>query len=472
MDQTEHQLPKIEFTGIIFTVLRSARRLWAWLLLFVLVSTAAFGFAGWYLHTPVYEASVSFTVKVANPLYAGVNIYNEKTAEQMEKTFPYILTSTALKQRVQEYLGIGYVPAVSASVLAGSNIFTMKVRDSDPQRAHQVLEAVMVCYPEVAEFVVGATKLVPLDSSGVPAAPVNPFNLKRLLVLGAAAGFVLWLLFCAVDSLLRTTIRDEEALKELLNIPCLAAVPVTKVLGKMVCPLINRDRSKVGFGEAIRMLRIRADRKMDQMGKKVLMVTSAKPGEGKTTVTVNLAISLAQSGKKVLIVDCDMYNPSVAKALQSKFGKTQHKVSLSRSGMTATLCSIAMKNLFTVVFSGPDGTPPKQIGKEDLAHLIRYADAPFDYIILDTPPCTLIGETVEMAETVDCGIMVIRQDHATRDEILDGVRLLSDSGLPLIGCVFNGVDNRMTPGGYQQGYGHGYGYGYGYGYGGNQEELE
>ena len=478
MEQTENQLPKIEWTGYFFSILRSARRLRVWVLLFVIVTAAMVGLLGWSSHTPVYEASVSFTVKVANPLYAGVNAYNEKTAEQMAKTFPYILTSTALRQRVQEYLDIGYVPAVSAKVHEGSNIFSMSVQNTDPQRAWQVLDAVMVCYPEVAEFVVGATKLVQLDSTGVPSAPVNPFSMKRTLIYGAAAGFLLWLAFCAVDAFLRTTIRDEEALKKLLNLPCLCSVPVTKVLGKMLCPLVSRDRSKVGFGESIRMLRIRVERKMEQMDKKVVMVSSARPGEGKTTVTVNLAISMVQSGKKVLIVDCDMYNPSVARALQGKFGKSRQKIPLTGSGMTANLCSIAMKNLYTVVFGSSDGSPPRQITKEDLTQLIQYVQGPFDCIILDTPPCSLIAETVEVAEVADCGILVIRQDYSSKDQILDGVRLLADSGLPLIGCVFNGVDGRMTPGGYQYGYGYGYGYGrsygygYGYGYGADEESVK
>ena len=113
------------------------------------------------------------------------------------------------------------------------------------------------------------------------------------------------------------------------------------------------------------------ERKMEQMDKKVVMVSSARPGEGKTTVTVNLAISMVQSGKKVLIVDCDMYNPSVARALQGKFGKSRQKIPLTGSGMTANLCSIAMKNLYTVVFGSSDGSPPRQITKEDLTQLIQ-----------------------------------------------------------------------------------------------------
>jgi capsular exopolysaccharide synthesis family protein len=234
-------------------------------------------------------------------------------------------------------------------------------------------------------------------------------------------------------------------------------------------PLISRESSKSGFAEAIRMLRLRIEKKLEQSDKKVLMVTSAKPGEGKTTVTVNLGISLAHSGKKVLIIDCDMFKPSAAKALQSRFGTGKVKIPLPESGMTATVCGIAVKNLYTVVFSGPGGTAPKQIGTADLKYLLKYVKGPFDCILLDTPPCALIGETMEVAEAADYGLLVVRQDYVSKNKILEGTRLLADCGLPLMGCVFNGIEGRLTPGGYHYGYGYGYGYGYshsyGYGYG-------
>lgn len=295
MEQTDHQ---IDLTSLILWVCRSARRLWLWLLPFVLVAAAVFGFVTWNRYHPVYEASVSFTVKVANPLYARVNAYNEKAAEQMEKTFPYILTSSALRQRVQEYLGTDYVPQVSATVVGKSNIFVMKTHASDPEYANQVLEAVIACYPQVAEFVIGDTDLVRLDATGVPAAPINPFQWSRTLLRGAAIGFALWLLLCVADAMLRATVLSEEDLNSLLNVPCLCSIPATKVLDRMTCPLISSDRGKVGFGESIRMLRLRTEKLMEQLDKKVLMVSSANSDEGKTTVTTNLAISLAQSGKK------------------------------------------------------------------------------------------------------------------------------------------------------------------------------
>ena len=462
MDQTDNQLPPLDLLGFLIRILRRGRRLWVWGVVFVSLGAGIACAAGKMRYTPVYEASVSFTVSVANPLYSDIRIYNTKTAEQMASTFPYILTSTALQQRVKEHLGISDMPQVSASVISNSNIFALSVQDTDPQHAYDVLHGIIANYPEIAEFVVGPTRLIELDSSGIPTVPVHAFRMYRVLVMGGVAGFVLWFAVCLLYSATRTTIHNEGELKKLLNLPCYSNIPNTKVVGKkLTCPLVTKDRGKVGFGEAVRMLRMRTDREMSQSGKKVLMVSSARPGEGKTTVSVNLAISLVQIGKKVLIIDCDMYNPSVAKALQSRFGRGISKLPLGNSGQTASLHGIAMTNLYTVVFSGQNGKAPRQINAAELEQLIKYTKNAFDYVILDTPPCSLLADTAELAEVADCGILVIRQDYASREQILDCARLLTDSGLPLIGCVMNGIESKLGPGGYKYGYGYGYGYSYG-----------
>jgi AraC-like DNA-binding protein len=152
--------------------------MWALLLVLVLVCASGLSFLRYRSFSPVYEASASFTIKVANPLHATVETYNRETAEQMAKTFPYILTSGVLQQRIREYLGVSYVPSISAKAMESANIFTLTVRDSDPQRAHDVLNAAIACYPEISDFVVGPTVFYLLDETGIPTEPVNEMDLE------------------------------------------------------------------------------------------------------------------------------------------------------------------------------------------------------------------------------------------------------------------------------------------------------
>ena len=119
----------------------------------------------------------------------------------------------------------------------------------------------------------------------------------------------------------------------------------------------------------------------------------------------------------------------------------------------------------SVIPGGPGGRADYAtlMSQGRMAQLIESCRNHYDYVILDTPPCSLLADAAEVAELAECGLMVIRQDYAARDQILDGVQRLSDGKLTMIGCALNNVRKTMT-GSYGYGYGYG-GYGYGYGYG-------
>ena len=179
------------------------------------------------------------------------------------------------------------------------------------QQAYDVLYAVVECYPEVAEFVLGPTSMVLLDESGVPEEPTNDYNPVRSAVEGAMKGAVIWVVLVGLLAAARKTVHTEEDLQALLNCPCLGALPATKVVGKNATnPLAFYDHGKYGFMEANHLLSLHLEREMKDKQKKVLLVSSAAPNEGKTTVAANIAISMAQNGNRVLLIDCDLRNPS------------------------------------------------------------------------------------------------------------------------------------------------------------------
>ena len=459
MDSEVKEQQKIDLSLLIGDITREAKRLLVWGLVLVFagsVLVTAFSYNAYY---PVYEASASFTVKVANPLYASVSSYNIKTAEQMAATFPYILTSGVLQERVKEHLGISSLPQVSVSASSGSSIITLRVRDADPQRAYDVLNAVIEYYPEIAEFVVGATVLVMLDESGVPTQPVSSFSFRGPALKGAAVCFTAWAVLVVLLALTRNTVHNEEELRYVISAPCLGQVPAVKVPSGQHCPLLHKNRSRGGFGESIRLLRLRVEKAMQEQGRKVLLISSAIPGEGKTTVSVNLAVSLAKKGNKVLLIDCDLRNPSVAKVLNVE---NEHALSEYLDGKLSEedmLRPTEVKNLFVFAGLGAGNNSSRRF-RERTGQLIQGARSVFDYIILDTPPCSLLADAAEIADLAECGLMVIRQDFASRDQMLDGIRSLSEGKLPIIGCALNNMRRNVSGD---------YGYGYGYGYGENTD---
>ena len=461
-EHTENTAAGIDLRVLLADVLRVAKRMLALLLPLVVVACGLFAWRTHSSYRPVYQASASFTVSVTNPLYSDVRTYNTATAEQMQKTFPYILTSGALSDVVKEQLGLSSLPSISATVLANTNIFTLTVTSDDPQLAYDVLNAVITYYPNIAEFVVGPTQLSPLDESGLPTEPVNSISYRSAVKRGVFAGVAVWAVIVLLLAVTRTTVHSEKELEQLINLRCLGILPMSRRFRKnsmgTSCPLLTKDNDNYGFGESVRLLRIRTEKELHERQCKVMLVTSAIPGEGKTTVSSNLAVALAHKGKKTLLVDCDLRNPSVA----GVFGLDGAEKGLSdylqgAAKAREVIRQMETENLFVLPGGKPagDGTALLHaMGK--LRSLLEEVRSQYDAIILDTPPSALLVDAAELAQLADGAIMVIRQNFASRSQILDGVQMLADGGVPLIGCVLNGAERGLLRGG-----SHYYGY-YGY----------
>ena len=153
---------RIDLYGLLREFFRMLGRTWIWVLILAVLGGGLFYVRDYRAWSPVYTASATFTVNLNNGIgtSGGSSYYENTTAEQMAKTFPYILTSGVLMRRVAADMGTQSLSgSVNASVEEDTNLFTLTVRDSDPQRAYDTLNAVIRCYPEVAESIVGRTSL-------------------------------------------------------------------------------------------------------------------------------------------------------------------------------------------------------------------------------------------------------------------------------------------------------------------------
>ena len=458
--EEQDTMQKIDLIELLGGMLRSCRHLlWQGVLLIVAMAMLLC-LRSWRSYSPRYQASASFVVQVSNPLYASQQYYNASAAEQMAKTFPYILTSGVLSEQVMETLGIGYMPAISTSVLGNTNIITMTVTSGDPQLAYDVLHCVMDVYPSVAEFVVGPTSMSLMDESGVPTAPSNRVNYKTTAVKGALVGAVIWMAIACLYWLTHQTVNSEDELRKVVNLSCLGQLPIVRGLNRSKNahqrPVLTERNDKYGFNESVRLLRVRVEKAMAQQHGQVLLVTSTIANEGKTTVSLNLATALAQQGKRTLLVDCDLRNPSVSQNMNSgsEVGLTEY---LRGKCSLEAIFNQQADNLYVVYGGKAVSNPETLLGKPAARGFMDRARERYDYVILDTPPCALMADASDISAMADCSLLTVRQGFATRQQILEGVQMLSDNGKPLIGCILN-----MTAPQSGKNYYNSYGY-YGYG---------
>jgi receptor protein-tyrosine kinase len=231
--------------------------------------------------------------------------------------------------------------------------------------------------------------------------------------------------------------------------------------------ILNRLVSN-SFQEAIRALRTRILKIMDAGGMKVLLVTSTMPNEGKSVVALNLALSIAQKGSRVLLMDADLKRQQDQNLLNIK-GKpiTFLDVMDGSASLNLAVLETVTKD-FNFLTCGYDPDHSVEIlSSAKFKYTIDELKNGMDYIIIDSPPCGMLADASVLASVCDSVLYVVKQDYAKVGKIIEGIQGIGYSGVKMAGCVLNDAKAGL------QGYGSGYGYGYGshyygshYGYGG------
>lgn len=207
----------------------------------------------------------------------------------------------------------------------------------------------------------------------------------------------------------------------------------------MATQLMTLDNQST-VAEAYRVLRTSVLLSSAGHPPKTILVTSGRPGEGKTTTAVNTAISLAQLGASVLIIDCDLRRPKVHKV----FGISHvHGLStyLSRDAELGGLIhSLPVPNLSLLPCGPTPPNPAELISSEKMREMLALLSEQFDHIILDSPPLINVTDPVILSTMVDGVIMVVQAGRSTRDVVRRASQELTGVGAKVFGVVLNNVN--------------------------------
>ncbi len=370
-------------------------------------------------------------------------------ADALVPTYAAVATSRSVAEKVIQQLALPEtVEQLQGKLVAvqqpNTLIIIISARDGDPLRATSIAdataEALVELVHELTAVETSGVKVALLDHAAVPVVPDAPkptLNLILGFALGLAAGLLLAAALEALDRTVKTVQHGEVAFQS----PLLGLVPLRKRRGRR--ELVMDDDGSVD-SEPYRALRTAVRFTDVDTDPRSFLITSATPGEGKTTTAANLAIALAAGGESVVVVDADLRRAALAEV----FG-LDGSVGLSSLVLkTATIDEAVQPwrdNVWVLASGRPlPPNPSEVLGSHFMGHVISELTSRFDVVLIDTPPILPVTDAVALATQVDAVLIVARYGAINQGPAAEARKRLDAVSAHVIGFILNAVPGRET----------------------------
>jgi non-specific protein-tyrosine kinase len=282
--------------------------------------------------------------------------------------------------------------------------------------------------------------IVPLT----PSKPNKVLNIGLGIIFGLIGGVGLAFLF---ENLFGSRLYSSKQIEEITELNTIGKIP--SIERRRLVGLKNKKSEHYffPFNEAFRRLHVQIllqnNNLPSRYSNKTFMITSSEPGEGKSTITSNLAIAIAQAGKKIIIVDCDLHIPK-----QHKNFLLPNTVGLSNLLNDPNTIGAVQKTRYPglfVITSGPQSpTPAKMLGSPNMTTLIQSLAKEYDIVLMDSPAFLAVADTAQLAPIVDGVVLVVRRNQIREEAVREACRQLADIKARVIGLVVNEAERSGT----------------------------
>jgi len=425
--------------------LRILHRNWILILAMTILGGAgAFGYS--LLQTPTYEASSQLYVSVRSDS-SGISELAQGTtfARQAVVSFVDVVDSAVVLDRVIDDLNLDTTAqklagSISASSPQNSVIITIRATAADADMAAAIANSVGTNFADVvvnrlekpegeAASLVRVETIAPALVPTSPSSPHTPLNVALGLIVGLAAGLGIAVLRSVLDTRIHS-LHDIEAATEA---PVLGGIALDPDAKKR--PLIVHADPRNPRAESFRSLRTNLQFVDVDGSSRSFVVSSAGPGEGKSTTTANLAIALAETGARVVLVDGDLRLPRVADYMGVEGGVGLTDVLIGRAELVDVLQQWGTGKLFVLPSGRTPPNPSELLGSQAMQRTLAALSDAFDYVLVDAPPLLLVTDAAVISRFTSGVLMVAASGTTKKPQLTAAVEKLQAIGSRLFGVI-------------------------------------
>lgn len=399
---------------------------------------------------PLYQASATFTVLMQDETLSGNGdesaysfSYSRTKAEQLAAAFQYAAQSSILQKKVCEALDVSTMPAsLSVAFAEGTNLMTVFALGQDPEQTYEALLAFAEHYDEVTAYIIGSSMLITISAPKCPPEPYNTQTWQKAAVVAALLGLALGTAWIALYAIVRQTIRTGADIRRELDQVCIGVLPQVSLKrhkrrtgGTALLPVPGIDKNYLG---SLRILHSAVQNAL-RSHEKVMLITSTAPDEGKSTITLDLAVVWARNDKRVLVLDADLRNSGIPGLLPTEGMKYSAENSETSDTALYHIQNCGALGIDVLTFDAQTHHPGQIIRTGQIRKIVNSLKEQYDLVLIDTPPCGMIADAAIIADAADVALYVIRQDTVLTAQIRSGLDDICSAGIRVIGCVLNGV---------------------------------
>lgn len=464
-----------------------------WSKLIILIAALIVGASGIYSYSkfvvePKYSSHISMYVQTYTGIAGNdVNAYNDiNKSKQLINTYIEVLKDDAVMESVGDELVKQFdadlisnnfsivndkikpsslASAISISTVADTSAIYIVATTKNAELSAAVCNILCAKANYFTDKAIGVGEINSIDTAKVYNTPVSP-NAMRNAVLGGFGALVLAAAIIIFIDFFDNTIKNSETLGNLSEKAVLgevSEVSQNKKNDEERISLLNKD---IPFNviETYKSIRTSVGFTLSTSDKKIFVVSSANPGEGKSTASANIAITMAEEGKNILLIDADMRKPVQHKTfnLKNKNGLSSVLSKMNKAEECIQKTSIDNLNVLT---SGPiPPNPSELLSSAQTEKILSELSEKYDTIIIDTPPVNVVSDSLNLSPHVAGMIAVVKSRSTTQDDVKELISKTELAHMDLLGFVITRIKSKST-GKYYKRYGKYKDYSYGYGYG-------